>query len=155
MLGNPLGLIRNLLSGFINIFDYSIQGFLLGSLEGLIGTFKGVYLFICILIDGICNTVSKISNTIANGLVSISLDKEYQIEREQYKLKNYNLFNGFYMALFYLIFSIYYALRCKPLVIRNLLPPLLFLQAERSGWNLPRHAHRLHRRVHHALLRRL
>ena len=41
ILGNPVGLVKNLSLGFFNAFDYPIEGFILGPFEGIIGVAKG------------------------------------------------------------------------------------------------------------------
>lgn len=68
ILGNPLGLVKNIGDGFYDLIDMPYEGFVKGPLEGGIGIAKGVGSLTKGVVSGTFNTVSKITGSIASGI---------------------------------------------------------------------------------------
>ena len=74
ILGNPVSLFSNVGDGVVQFFNEPIKGFIKGPKEGFIGIAKGSGALIKNTATGIFNTISKISNSLATGLISLSMD---------------------------------------------------------------------------------
>ncbi|EKX50324.1 hypothetical protein GUITHDRAFT_135471 [Guillardia theta CCMP2712] len=81
VLGNPVGLMRNLGTGF-KAFRTGISGLRNGDQQ----SFKdGTKVLVQHVGHGFSNTLSKVSSSVSRGLASVALDKDFIREREEQK----------------------------------------------------------------------
>jgi vacuolar protein sorting-associated protein 13A/C len=74
IIGNPVGLVKNIGIGVYDLFDKPIEGFIKGPIEGGIGIGKGAGSLVKNVVSGTSNSVGKISGAIASGCSTISMD---------------------------------------------------------------------------------
>ena len=83
IIGNPIGLVNTLGTGFRDFFYEPAQGFVRGPISGGKGIIKGTGSLLKNTVKGTFNSVSKITNSFATGLTILSQDKEFIKNREQ------------------------------------------------------------------------
>ncbi|CAG9335375.1 VPS13_3 [Blepharisma stoltei] len=88
ILGNPIGLLNNLGTGFVDFFYEPAQGLINSPMSFGKGLLKGAGSLVTNTVQGTFGTVSKLANGIATGLTSITQSKEYILERQREKAKN-------------------------------------------------------------------
>lgn len=57
IIGNPVGLIKNIMKGFVDLVDKPMTGFVKGPIEGGFGLAKGVGSLVKYSISGVFNSV--------------------------------------------------------------------------------------------------
>jgi vacuolar protein sorting-associated protein 13A/C len=72
ILGNPLGLFKNIGQGVFDFVDKPIEGFINGPLGGGIGLIKGTGSLVKNTLAGTFNSVEKITGSIGSGFSSLS-----------------------------------------------------------------------------------
>jgi len=100
VIGNPVGLIKNISTGFTDLVEKPIDGFLQGPLEGGKGVLKGAGSLVKNTVSGTFNSIGKITGSLASGFSHITMDEEYLAHREKARLKRPNhlgegLYQGF------------------------------------------------------------
>lgn len=90
VLGNPVGLFNNVSSGVMDIFYEPYQGYIMTDRpeELGIGLAKGGLSFLKKSVFGVSDSVSRFTSSIAKGLSTASMDKNYQQKRKQQRRKN-------------------------------------------------------------------
>jgi vacuolar protein sorting-associated protein 13A/C len=73
ILGDPMGLIRNVGGGFQDLYEMPKEGFIKGPIEGGIGIAKGVGSLTKGFVSGTFNTVQKITGSLAQGFSAITM----------------------------------------------------------------------------------
>eukprot|EP01017_Pseudomicrothorax_dubius_P031197 TRINITY_DN3958_c0_g1_i4.p1 TRINITY_DN3958_c0_g1~~TRINITY_DN3958_c0_g1_i4.p1 ORF type:complete len:632 (+),score=84.39 TRINITY_DN3958_c0_g1_i4:151-2046(+) len=95
ILGNPVGLFKNLSSGISDLIEKPLKGFEKGALEGSLGIVEGASSLVKNTLSGTINSLNKISGSLATGLSSISMDQEFQMDRERRRVQRPNdVFEG-------------------------------------------------------------
>lgn len=77
IIGNPIGLFRNISTGIKDLKDKPSEGFVQGPLEFGKGIAEGTSSLIAHSIGGALNSVSKVTGTISTGLAVLAFDKEF------------------------------------------------------------------------------
>jgi len=77
IIGNPLGLFRNIKTGFVDLYEKPAEGFVKGPAEWGKGLAKGAGSLVAHSVGGIFDTVSKITGTVSGGLAILVFDKEF------------------------------------------------------------------------------
>jgi vacuolar protein sorting-associated protein 13A/C len=75
IIGNPMGLFRNISTGFKDLKDKPSEGLVKGPLEFGKGMVEGTSSLIAHSIGGALNSVSKVTGTISTGLAVLAFDK--------------------------------------------------------------------------------
>lgn len=88
ILGNPIGLLNNLGTGFVDFFYEPAQGLINGPMSVGKGLIKGFGSLARNTVQGAFGTASKLANGLATSLTSVTQSKEYIIERQRDKVKN-------------------------------------------------------------------
>lgn len=88
ILGNPIGLVNNLGTGFVDLFYEPAQGAIHGPISAGKGLIKGAGSLIKNTVQGTFGSVSKLTNSFATGLTVLTQDKEYLLERQKEKAKH-------------------------------------------------------------------
>lgn len=88
ILGNPIGLLNNLGTGVFDFFYEPALGIVQGPISAGKGLLKGTHSLVKNTVQGTFGTVSMLANTMARGFTAVTLDKEYQLERQRDKAKN-------------------------------------------------------------------
>ena len=83
ILGNPVSLISKIGTGFKEFIELPVEGFIISPLEGGKGLTKGTKSLFKNTLEGTMNSVGGISETLGSGLASLTLDKNYNKEREK------------------------------------------------------------------------
>ena len=73
IIGNPVGLFRNISSGVVDLIEKPIQGFNQGPLEGGMGIIQGAGSLVKNTISGTFNSINKVTGSLAGGLSSITM----------------------------------------------------------------------------------
>ena len=81
-LGSPISLVHHLGTGVYDFFREPVRGLVTGPREFALGLAKGSSSLVKHSVHGVFNTVSKISGTISKGVAMMSLDYEYQRQRD-------------------------------------------------------------------------
>lgn len=74
IIGNPVSLFSNVAGGFKQFYEKPKEGFVKGPIEGVIGIGKGSVSLVKVTTSSAFNAVSKVSNSLASGLTSLSMD---------------------------------------------------------------------------------
>lgn len=77
IIGNPVGLFRNVSSGVSDLFSKPKEGFIQGPLEGGLGIMQGAGSLVKNTVVGVFNSVNKITGSVSFALGYLTLDKEY------------------------------------------------------------------------------
>jgi len=88
VLGNPIGLLNNLGTGFVDLFYEPAQGAIHGPISAGKGLLRGAGSLLKNTVQGTFGSVSKLTSSISTGLTILSQDKEYLMQRQQEKAKN-------------------------------------------------------------------
>ena len=80
-MGNPIGLFNNLGTGVFDFFYEPAQGIIKGPVSAGKGLVKGTTSLVTNTIQGTFGTVSKITNTLAIGLTTLTQDRTYNLTR--------------------------------------------------------------------------
>ena len=73
IIGNPVGLFKNISTGVVDLIDKPIQGFNKGPLEGGLGIVLGAGSLVKNTISGTFNSLNKVTGSLAGGLSSITM----------------------------------------------------------------------------------
>lgn len=87
IIGNPVSLFSNIAGGFKAVYQKPKEGFVRGPLEGVVGIGKGSITFVQATTSSAFKAVSKMSNSIAQGLTSLAMDQKYLKERNLYRAR--------------------------------------------------------------------
>lgn len=88
VLGNPIGLLNNLGTGFVDFFYEPAQGLINGPMSAGRGFIKGAGSLVKNTVQGTFGTVSKLTSGLAAGLTSVTQSREYFLERQRDKIRN-------------------------------------------------------------------
>ncbi|CAG9311707.1 VPS13_6 [Blepharisma stoltei] len=88
ILGNPIGLLNNLGTGVFDFFYEPALGIVQGPISAGKGLLKGTHSLVKNTVQGTFGTVSLLANSLAKGITTVTMDKEYQLERQRDKAKN-------------------------------------------------------------------
>lgn len=90
VIGNPVGLFKNISSGVLDIFYEPYQGFVINDRpqELGIGLAKGGLSFLKKSIFGFSDSITKVTGSIAKGLSVVTLDKKFQERRRLNQRRN-------------------------------------------------------------------
>lgn len=77
IIGSPVFFVSNIAGGFKEVYQKPREGFIKGPLEGFVGIGKGGWTLIQVTTTSTINVFSNFSNSIAHGLTSIAMDKDY------------------------------------------------------------------------------
>ena len=86
-LGSPLTLINNLGTGVYDFFHLPAQGIIKSPKDFGVGLAKGTKSLITSSVYGIFNTIAHITETINKGVGMLSMDADYERERQQKDIK--------------------------------------------------------------------
>jgi len=112
VIGNPVGLIKNISTGFTDLVEKPIDGFLQGPLEGGKGVLKGAGSLVKNTVSGTFNSIGKITGSLASGFSHITMDEEYLAHREKARLKRPNhLGEGLYQGLSAIVKGVGYGVK--------------------------------------------
>jgi vacuolar protein sorting-associated protein 13A/C len=99
-IGNPTKLFNKVSSGFNDLIDKPVKGFLEGPIEGGIGILAGAGSFAAKTVGATFQSLHNIADSVANGMAALSGDNDYMARREKRLQKeNKNVFTGSYQAL--------------------------------------------------------
>ncbi|EGR30928.1 PH domain protein [Ichthyophthirius multifiliis] len=87
VIGNPVGLFKNISTGVIDLVEKPAEGFAKGPLEGGLGIAQGAGSLLKNTMAGAFNSVNKITGSISNGISALCMDEEYLQEREKLRSK--------------------------------------------------------------------
>lgn len=87
IIGNPVGLFKNITTGVNDLFEKPIEGFIEGPLEGGLGILNGTLSLVKNTLAGVFNSVTKITGTVSSGLAALCLDNDYLEQREKAKIR--------------------------------------------------------------------
>lgn len=73
IIGNPLGLFKDISTGVVDLFEKPIDGFLQGPLEGGVGLVAGAGSLVKNTVAGTFNTIGKVTDSLASGVSSITM----------------------------------------------------------------------------------
>ena len=73
IVGNPVGLFNNISTGFQDLLEKPMEGFLQGPLEGGLGLVKGTGSLVKNTVSGTMNSIGKVTGSIASGISSLTL----------------------------------------------------------------------------------
>lgn len=91
-LGNPVGLFHSLGTGVIDFFVEPSKGIVLSPKDFKEGLQKGSKSLLSNTFYGVLNTTTKLTQSTARGLATLSLDEEYLQEREHFLREHPNNF---------------------------------------------------------------
>jgi vacuolar protein sorting-associated protein 13A/C len=90
VLGNPVGLFKNIASGVQDFYEKPIEGMSEGAIEGGIGIAKGTGSLVKNTFEGATNTVSKLTRGVGTGLTMITLvDFNENFGFKFFRMKNF------------------------------------------------------------------
>ncbi|KAL4505260.1 hypothetical protein ABPG72_016327 [Tetrahymena utriculariae] len=87
IIGNPVGLFKNISSGVTDLIQKPAEGFVRGPLEGGLGIMEGATSLVRNTMAGAFNSVNKITGSLSSGVSALCMDEEYLQERERMRLK--------------------------------------------------------------------
>lgn len=97
IIGNPLGLIRSIGSGVVDLIEKPVEGAQRGPLGLGIGILEGGSSFIKKTLTGTLNSVSALTETMGTGLAMLTFDEKYMLKRSKMMLnKPKHIFEGLY-----------------------------------------------------------
>lgn len=73
IIGNPVGLFRNISTGVTDLITKPAEGFVKGPLEGGLGIMKGATSLIKNTMKGAFNSVNKITGSLSSGISSLCM----------------------------------------------------------------------------------
>mmetsp|Transcript_28861 Transcript_28861/g.26176 ORF Transcript_28861/g.26176 Transcript_28861/m.26176 type:complete len:274 (+) Transcript_28861:4021-4842(+) len=95
IIGNPVKFFDRVSSGFGDLVEKPVQGFLDGPISGGVGIIAGAGSFVGKTVGATFNSLHSITDSFANGLSSLTGDKEYMEKREKANRKeNKNVLTG-------------------------------------------------------------
>ncbi len=77
IIGNPVGLFRNITTGVSDLFEKPAEGFIKGPLEGGVGVVIGASSLLKNTVSGTFDSLNKITGSVAGGISTLSMDEEY------------------------------------------------------------------------------
>ncbi|CAD8058857.1 unnamed protein product [Paramecium sonneborni] len=86
IIGNPIGLLNNISTGFKDFVDKPAAGLTQGPLETGLGLAQGAKSLISHTIAGAFSSVNKITGSFGSGLANLTLDEDYLRKRERQKI---------------------------------------------------------------------
>jgi vacuolar protein sorting-associated protein 13A/C len=78
IIGNPMGLLRNISTGFEDFAQKPAKGFVNGPAEFGKGIVQGTGSLVAHSVGGAFNSLSKITGTVSTGLATLSFDEEFE-----------------------------------------------------------------------------
>ena len=78
IIGNPMGLLRNIGTGFEDFTKKPAQGFVQGPAQFGKGIVQGTGSLVAHSVGGAFNSLSKITGTVSTGLATLSFDDEFE-----------------------------------------------------------------------------
>eukprot|EP01017_Pseudomicrothorax_dubius_P026983 TRINITY_DN3060_c0_g2_i1.p1 TRINITY_DN3060_c0_g2~~TRINITY_DN3060_c0_g2_i1.p1 ORF type:complete len:350 (+),score=59.12 TRINITY_DN3060_c0_g2_i1:168-1217(+) len=87
VIGNPVGLFKNISTGMKDLVEKPLEGFEKGPLEGGYGMVKGASSLVRNTASGAFNSLGKITDSVSTGLSALTMDQEYMQYRERLKMK--------------------------------------------------------------------
>ena len=83
ILGNPIGLIDNLGTGFVDLFHEPAKGLVKSPGDFGSGVSRGVQSLVRNSVFGIANSFSKVSGSLGSGVALMSMDSTWRAERNR------------------------------------------------------------------------
>jgi vacuolar protein sorting-associated protein 13A/C len=110
LLGNPVNLMKNIGTGFKDLFVKPANGFVRGPLQGFKGILDGGTSLTQKAVGGVFDTASKFTGGISKGLLTLTTDHKYIKKREDNKvsMKPGNVVTGVGYGMFSLFSGIYH-----------------------------------------------
>lgn len=101
ILGNPIGLLNNLGTGVKDFFYEPAHGIINGPLSAGKGLIKGTGSLVRNTVEGTFDTFSKLANSMATGITTLTQDREYLMirQREQARNRPRNIVDGVEMGV--------------------------------------------------------
>lgn len=101
ILGNPIGLLNNLGTGVKDFFYEPAQGIIHGPLSAGKGLIRGTGSLVRNTVEGTFDTFSKLANSMATGITTLTQDREYLMirQREQAMNRPRNIVDGVEMGV--------------------------------------------------------
>jgi len=87
IIGNPMGLLRNISTGFQDLTTKPAKGFVQGPAEFGKGIVQGTGSLVAHSVGGAFNSLSKITGTVSTGLANLAFDDEFEEHRQKEKMK--------------------------------------------------------------------
>lgn len=87
IIGNPMGLFKNISTGFKDLHEKPAQGFVNGPAEFGLGIAEGTRSLIAHSVGGAFSSISGITGTVSTGLATLAFDKDFEEHREKEKMK--------------------------------------------------------------------
>ena len=87
IIGNPVGLFKNISTGLKDMVEKPAEGIVQGPLELGRGIAEGGYSLIAHTIGGALNSVDKVTGAISTGLAFLCFDKDFEEKRQKQKNK--------------------------------------------------------------------
>ena len=84
MIGNPVGLFKNISTGVIDLVEKPAEGFAKGPLEGGLGIAQGAGSLLKNTMAGAFNSVNKITGSLSNGISALCMVKIPKKNKIQY-----------------------------------------------------------------------
>lgn len=84
VIGNPLGLVKNIGTGVLDVFYEPYQGLMRSPDAAVEGVARGAGSLVKNTVFGTFNTVSKIAGAASQGLGVLSMDEDYQLSRQRF-----------------------------------------------------------------------
>lgn len=83
IIGNPIGLLNNISTGFKDLVDKPAAGLTQGPLEAGLGLAQGATSLVSHTIAGAFSSVNKITGSVGSGLANLTMDEDYLRKREK------------------------------------------------------------------------
>ena len=87
IIGNPMGLLRNISTGFQDLATKPAKGFVHGPAEFGLGILEGTGSLVAHSVGGAFNSLSKITGTVSTGLATLAFDDEFEEHRQREKMR--------------------------------------------------------------------
>eukprot|EP01017_Pseudomicrothorax_dubius_P042212 TRINITY_DN6857_c0_g1_i1.p1 TRINITY_DN6857_c0_g1~~TRINITY_DN6857_c0_g1_i1.p1 ORF type:complete len:355 (-),score=67.09 TRINITY_DN6857_c0_g1_i1:122-1186(-) len=83
IIGNPVGLFRNISTGVKDLVEKPREGFEKGPLEGGYGVVVGASSLVRNTVSGTAGSIGKITDSLSRGISALSMDKKFMEDRER------------------------------------------------------------------------
>ena len=90
IVGNPVGLFKNISSGVVDLVEKPLDGFLQGPLEGTKGLVIGAGSLMKNTVSGTFNSIGKVTGSLASGLSNLTMVK-YSLLEVEFLLRMMNI----------------------------------------------------------------
>jgi vacuolar protein sorting-associated protein 13A/C len=87
IIGNPVGLVKSITSGLQDLIEKPMEGMVEGPLEVGLGIVVGCGSLVKKTFAGTCNSLNKITGSMATGLSLLTMDQSFMEKRRKFILK--------------------------------------------------------------------